>query len=564
MSSRVERGLVVVVGLLATAFFFRSQIGDGFNYLFSDRYDGFIEISLLEHWFNVFRGYSHPFVTNYFYPEPNTLGYNDGYFLYGLIYSVPRSLGADAFLSSELVNVVVRGIGYFGLYAALRRMAGLSRPWSMFGGVLFTISNGIFIHAVHQQLLSVSFVPVLAVLAWEMVAALKQNRRLRGIAYGAACVALYAALLMTAFYIAWFFAYFTLFFLAAWLLVSPWNAKLEIAGVIRRHVPIIILFGLLMAAGLYPFLALYGPKADETGMHGLWAMALFSPSVFDLVHVGDGNLIFGRADIALHHRIAPEAQMFTEHTTGFPLAILAVFLCAAVWSCRHRKDVPLALPVTLATLVSWVLLMHFGSFALYPFVYDYIPGGKAIRVIARYQLFVAAPVTALAVCFLARTAKAWPKWLLAALCLFLLAEEVNTAPILRINREYWVARFDRLAPPPAECRSFFVARVDLKQGYIGGRIEAIYLHSVDAMLIAELNHLPTVNGYATFQPRDYALFLTEEPDYLKRIKAYRDRQKLTGFCAVDLPTMTWAGPEEVERQLADPDHMWEPPQPKAD
>ena len=138
MSSRVEKSLVVVVGLLATAFFFRSQIGDGFNYLFSDRYDGFIEISLLEHWLNVFRGYSHPFVTNYFYPEPNTLGYNDGYFLYGVIYSVARSVGADAFLSSEIVNVVVRGIGYFGLYAALRRMAGLSRPWSMFGGVLWS------------------------------------------------------------------------------------------------------------------------------------------------------------------------------------------------------------------------------------------------------------------------------------------------------------------------------------------------------------------------------------------------------------------------------------------
>jgi len=556
--------MVIAVGLLATAVFFRAQIANGFTNLFSDRYDGFIEVSLLEHWFNVFRGYSHPFVTNYFYPEPNTLGYNDGYFLYGVIYSIPRLLGADAFLSSELVNVVVRAIGYFGLYAALRRMFGLDRAWSMFGAVIFTLSNGAFIHMVHQQLLSVSFVPVVAVLAWEMVDSLKQNRRLRGIGFGVACVALYAMLLMTAFYMAWFFAYFTLFFLAAWLLFSPWKGKKEIAGIVWRHFPILVLFVLLLGAGLYPFMALYGPKADETGMHDIASMALFSPSVFDMVHVGDGNLVFGKLDAALHHRIAPDISLFTERTTGFPLAILAVFFCAVGWSVFHRKDVPLALPAALATLCSWVMLMHFGrDTAFYPIVYEYIPGGKAIRVISRYQLFLAAPLIALAVCFLARSSATWPKWALGALCLLLVAEEINIHPGLGIDRPHWTARLARLGPAPAECRSFFVSRVDLKEGHMSGRIEGVYLHSVDAMLVAELHHLPTVNGYASFQPPDYWLFLPEEPDYLKRVKTFQDQRKLTGFCALDLPTMTWAPPEEVDRQLADPNHRWEP-QVKAD
>src|SRR5215472_2645171 len=86
---------VLTVGIVSVAFFFRYQIANGFTWLAGDRYDGFIELSILEHWYNVAQGFSHWSQMNYFYPVAGSLGYNDGYFFYGLIYAVFRWSGTD-------------------------------------------------------------------------------------------------------------------------------------------------------------------------------------------------------------------------------------------------------------------------------------------------------------------------------------------------------------------------------------------------------------------------------------------------------------------------------------
>ena len=46
-----------------------------------------IQAARLEHWFGVFRGTYHWRDPTFFYPEKNVLGYNDAYFLYGVLYS---------------------------------------------------------------------------------------------------------------------------------------------------------------------------------------------------------------------------------------------------------------------------------------------------------------------------------------------------------------------------------------------------------------------------------------------------------------------------------------------
>src|SRR5579859_4131623 len=122
MFIRQEKLVVGLCGAIATCVFFRYQLADGFTRLFSERYDGFIEISLLEHWYNVFSGYSSIFSTNYFYPEHQTLGYNDAYFIYGSFYSVARFFGFDPFISSEIVNIIIRFIGFFSFYVASREI----------------------------------------------------------------------------------------------------------------------------------------------------------------------------------------------------------------------------------------------------------------------------------------------------------------------------------------------------------------------------------------------------------------------------------------------------------
>ncbi len=96
-----SRAALAIAFIAAMALFFRGPILSGFDLGFGDRADGMIEISILEHWRNVLSGAATWNRTGYFHPYAGTLGYNDGYFLYGLVYSFWR-LFADPFQADTL------------------------------------------------------------------------------------------------------------------------------------------------------------------------------------------------------------------------------------------------------------------------------------------------------------------------------------------------------------------------------------------------------------------------------------------------------------------------------
>ena len=127
---------MVALGLLAAlAIFFRLQISNGWTLLFGDRTDGAIMVTILEHWFNVFAGHAEWNMLFYFFPHDNTLGYNDGYFLYGVIYAVFRFCGLDMFLATELVNVTVKAIGFLSFYAFMRSALPVPRLLAVTGAL---------------------------------------------------------------------------------------------------------------------------------------------------------------------------------------------------------------------------------------------------------------------------------------------------------------------------------------------------------------------------------------------------------------------------------------------
>ena len=74
MNARREWGWVALVWLAAMFVAFRGPVLSGFDLGFSDRGDGIIEISLLEHWRNVLTGHSVWNRRIYFHPHPGTLG----------------------------------------------------------------------------------------------------------------------------------------------------------------------------------------------------------------------------------------------------------------------------------------------------------------------------------------------------------------------------------------------------------------------------------------------------------------------------------------------------------
>lgn len=502
-------------------------------------------MSILEHWNNVFHLFSHWSRPIYFFPDKHALAYNDGYLIYGAIFTLFRVAGIDPFLSGELVNATVRGIGFFAFYAAGQRILRLEWRWSLFAAGLFTICNNAYIHAVHQQLLSVSFAPALAVLLHQAHGALLEGRRRALLIFGGTFLFAYAAWLLTSFYMAWYFGLFTAVFTLAWITLAGHQRRGRLIQALWRHRAPLLLLALAGGLFLLPFLKLYLPKAEQTGGHSFEVTQEFIPSPLDAIDVGEGNALYGALDFALREYFYPGGSHFTERTTGFPPLLLILLVLSILSVLRGRpnsRETVTLRALALTSLVTWFFMMRIGSFTAYGLIFDWIPGATAIRVVSRYQIFLGAPIVALAIFYLARHSGRLPALLVGGICVLLIGEEINTAPVMRINRPAELARLHDLPAAPAECRAFYVTKI--RPGFDNDSIIGrIYRPSVDAMLVAEIRRLPTVNGYASFIPPDYDLLEVDRRNYLERVRRYAEQNHIQGLCGIDMSTMTWSRPE---------------------
>lgn len=538
-----KAGLYTACLLASLTISFRSQLLSSFTLLLGDRFDGVIEVAILEHWFNVVRGIEPWNQTLWFHPYRDTLAYNDGFFLYGLAYALFRSIGADVFLAAELVNILLRAVAFAAMEQFLRRCLRLATPFALGGATLFALSFALSMHAEHAQLLSVAFIPLLATLAWTAAQAFERQDWPGFL--GIACLAslLLGTWLLTAFYTAWF----TLFLLACTALLAALTERRRLLCTVRALPPAawasLAAAAILLALATLPFLVAYLPKARATGMHSRALAFYYATNPLDLLHTGPGNLLLSPLDAILQRTFRPRGPDGAEHTVGLTWTLLAVFLlaCVRLWRTRRtRTDRPMAL-VAAATILVWLITVRYGAWSPWFVVRVLVPGAKALRVVVRYQLVMLAPVIAVAAWYLARTRLSAVR--IALIAVLLLTEQIATAPPLRLDRPQELARVRAIPAPPPACRSFFVARGrPATPSEPPSEINAIYSHNVDAMLLAERFALPTVNGFSTFNPPDWNFVEPDAPDYQARIRTYAQAHTLEHLCALDLTSLTWSEP----------------------
>jgi hypothetical protein len=535
--------IATAVGVFVVALFFRHQIQNGFTFLSSDRYDGVIVVALLEHWFNVLRGLAAWNSPHYFFPYPKTLGYNDGYFLYGLVYSGFRGLSIDPFLSSELVNVVVKAAGFAGFLLAARRMLKLSFWWALLGAALFTLANNSYVHLVHAQMLSVAFVPIEALLMFEAYHALAGGRRTRFLAFGCGAALLFAAWLMTSVYTAWFFGLFMSIFVGIQLVLGGTGGIARLKNAVLDNKLAVAAVGAVAIAALLPFVSSY-----MMGPHGLrsWEeVAVYSPSILDSVNVGANNLLFG--DLITYMKGAcPACDIGSgEREAGMgPLlfVLAAMAIGSVVW---HRRALPLEGKLmigglALACAATWLIAVRSGHHTAWYYVYWHWPGGTGLRVVARIFLFLSAPAAALAAWYLSRKAQAWPKAVVIALCGLLLAEEINGGATGGMDRLQGVARIASVQPPPQQCRAFYATEsADSDTSATASDMAGSLVHNIDAMLVAEYVNLPTINGHSSFVPADWNFGKPARDDYQARVEKYASDHGIAALCRLDLTNMHW-------------------------
>ena len=527
--ARRRRLLACLALLLSLAAVFSTQLRTGFGTLTGDRLDGLIQTGIFEHWFNVLRGRAAWDTMAYFTPYPGTLAYNDGYLLYGLAYSGWRAAGLDPFLSAEMVAVLLRVLGFAAAYGFVRGILGLPFRTAVLGAVLFTISLSTYQQSAHMQILSVAFGPAVALLAVHAMRALEAGRTRAALGWGAVFAALAGAWLLTAFYMAWLLAFYVLVLVAATAATNPAMRQRAVAT-LRRRWRVAAVIALIGLAATLPFLALYLPKARESGMHSFAALRPFLPTLRETIRVGPGDLLFGWSDRLLFHDGAASA----ERIVGWPPVMLACFLAAA-WSWRR---LPAAGPAILAIGIVYALSLDVGGLSGWSAVYHLVPGAKAIRVVSRAWIMLVGPMLCVVLVWLHRLGRSRPV-LAGVLSLLLVAEQLSRGPhVAELDREAELRHLNRVLPAPAGCRAFAVlsARTDDPEAM---KVLQSISANVNAMLIAEVAGLPTVNGTSTFNPPDWDAADPTSPGYVAGIEAYAHAHGLDGICGLDLRTGHW-------------------------
>lgn len=532
--------MVVVVGIQ-----FRVQLLNDFTVLYGDSYDATIAAVIMEHWFSVFQGNSSWSQLYYFYPYTNTLAQTDGYFLIGVIYSAIRMFGFDPYLASEWTNMAVRAIGFFAFFLMCRKMFSFSFWWAILAAALFILSNNLTLHGHRVQLATVGFAPIMALLMFNAYKAFAAEEQKKTLSYGAGAGIFLGAWSITCFYITWFFIFFTIAFIAVAFILTSSPFKRELLKKCKQsYLTLLSILTVAIIAQL-PLLSVYLPKAKETGMRSYETAFAYTVPLQGILQVGKDNILFGDLYNKFLTIFSPTYAPSGEYyNTGIAPIIFLFFLAGAFVAIRRRKEVTCEFmwpAMAIASVMTWLLILNVGGHSAWFFVYSLIPGAKALNVVAAYQIFLSIPVILLAVWYLSKNSARIPAAVLIVIVGLLGLEELNRGYIA-LNRADELAKSEIHSAPPSACTSFYVSGWP-NQDPNAPASEAtsnIYAHNVSAMLIAEKIRLPTINGMASFNPKDWNFSYPNRPDYDQRIRQYSESHKLSNVCKLDLKSKTWS------------------------
>lgn len=538
MPKRAKRiFLTILVLTLCLAVLTRHQLLNGFTVLSGDRYDGVIPTMILEHWFRFFSGNANWAEANYYFPYTFTIANTDAYFLNGIAYLPFRLIGLDPFISAECAGLAIKSVGFISSYLLCRKVFNLSFCWALLAASLFTLSNGMTVHGSRSQLATVAFSPVMALLIWSMLNSFAVGNMAKFRRMGLIAGAFFGAWCMSCFYMAWFFTLFFSAFTVA-VLVNNRSKFSTVKNKVFASYGSIIFVCASVVIALIPFLYAFIPKSLETGVRHYKEAYPWTVPVEGILQVGKENYLFGRLyNIALMH-ISPTYSPSGEYyNTGFPILLFILFLlgCKKTLKYAQGKDVLfLSFPLVTATLFTWLLILNIFGYSAWYLVFHFFPGAKALRVVSTYQIFLALPVSIIAVKYLSTCRLGLVS--VALIGLLLIAEEINE-PVIGLNREMELGRISLAHLPPKECLVFYTSGWEGQERL--GTIGNIYAHNVSAMLIAQFANIPTINGIASFNPPDWNFAEPNKPDYDERMLSYARKHGISGLCKLDLNRKEW-------------------------
>jgi hypothetical protein len=354
----------------------------------------------------------------------------------------------------------------------------------------------------------------------------------------------------TSFYIAWFFAFDLLIF-APVVVYMSW---FEILKSWRTHSGCITKVGLVACAsfcvGIIPFVFIYTPALTRVGHRSAAEYIFWSPVQTDIVNVWELNVVWGtlaRLLGPITERHLELAQLTIAFTPTVLVLTAASFLLAAkrcFWpqefgsqSLRGVAFASAAIP-----FVFFLIAAKFGDFSLFKLVYDFVPGATAIRAGHR-GVFVADLFATIAIALafdrlmyvlLRRPSpmRVRPLFWVVSLLLLAMVEQLGAPYPTSLSRSFERKHLLQVGQPPTLCRSFYVADEPEFRNF---EVQT------DAMMVAIVRSIPTINGYSGFQPPGWGFFDTKDQNYERTAVNWAIRRQLTdGLCRLDIQHGEWA------------------------
>jgi hypothetical protein len=544
--------ITLLLALIATLLLiYRFQILNGFELLLGNNtYDNTIHTAILEHWFNVFKGINSWSEVNYFFPYTKTIAQTDAYFLISIFYIPFRLLNIDPYLSTEFAGVCLKIFGFISAYVFSKLVINLKHNYATLIAILFTLNNAMTIHGYRIQLATVAFLPAFAILLYLTIKYLNSNNKKLYLLSGTSFSFLFGLWCFTCLYGSYFFFIFLVMFLFV-NIVFNFSKIVFIANQIKKFYVFSFLIILTMAISLIPFVTTFYPKSQESKPRSLDAIIYSTVRIEELMQVGSNNLfnypVFQRFIGVISPNYLPNLN-WEYYNVGFTLAVSILFIFALIGFLRNFKTLKsnLVYQLGFTSFLFIVLIVNVFGKSLWLYVYSYFPGGKALGVISVSLIFLAFPIYVFIVYFISNVIK--KKIILFPIIFVLIISEINSPP-LKLDRSKEIEMNFTVSPPAMECNSFYVSGWDNQESNPGywEWFNNQYAHNVSAMLLSQKLNIPTLNGMASFIPKDYDLvgpngtaFSPNSDEYKKRISNYISDRNLEKVCRLDLNSKIWS------------------------
>lgn len=471
---------MLIVGMTMA---FHPMLLSGFAHAQADPADSRLLNYVLEHGHRWLGGEGDLWNPNYFYPQRNAAAFSE--VMLGLLpfYSLWRWAGLPPDSAFQGWMLTMGALNYLAAWLFFRRALSFGAPAAAFGAFLFSFGASRLAQLGHQQLLP-HFFTVLALHALVRLfqgATPQQSRFWIAVFFASVTLQIHSGV-----YHGWFLC-FVLGLSLLWAMVLR-EQRERLWSVVRLH-PVAWVAGAVgMMLSLVPLAQPYLLAAREVGYRSFSEAEGMLPRFQSWFHMGWQSWLYGWTASLRPFRTLP---MEWEHRLGLG-AVTTVVMVVSLWRERHRPLVKLMVAVS----VSAILLVSYyrWGFSFWRGLFHLVPGANALRAVSRMGLLLLIPASLGLAYFVERFHAHRRRWLVLLFAAVSVLEQGQRAGwhdklSQRADVETLAARI------PGGCEAFFYAPVQSAKSW-----EVTHL---DAIWVAMLRGIPTVNGYSGNFPRGW-------------------------------------------------------------